>query len=55
MKSTRARNSDMGFTPGIKEREMRQVCSVPSVRSEFSNTMWKWYSFMKDGQGSGLS
>lgn len=34
MDFTGAHNSDMGFTPGIGEREMRQVCRVPGIRSE---------------------
>lgn len=35
MNVTGAHTADMGFTPGIKEREVRQVCSVPSMRGEF--------------------
>lgn len=35
MNFTGAHTADMGFTPGIKEREVRQVCSVPSMRGEF--------------------
>lgn len=39
MNFTGAHTADMGFTPGIKEREVRQVCSVPSMRSEFQYHM----------------